>query len=121
MIMNGGEGGGESYGQSVAFKMSNGGGLNNEVENLKIFTLEKASGRITHHFMVRVYKFNRRKVKPSGITYFYCNEKGCNACITATYAENNFEPINARLINNLHCTAIFLMYANNIFTYVRRT
>ena len=52
--------------------------------------------------MVGVYQFNRRKKKLNGTAYFYCNEKGCNASIRATYVEDIIEPVDARVINEGH-------------------
>ena len=51
------------------------------------FTLKKNTGKETHHIQFGLYRFDRRKVKPSGAGYFYCSERGCKAAIKVTYVE----------------------------------
>ena len=37
---------------------------------LVFYTLKKNNGRLSHHFRFGVYRYDRRKIKPSGSAYF---------------------------------------------------
>ena len=51
---------------------------------------------------MRYFRFDRRKVKPSGAGYFYCSELTCKAAIRVNYVEENEEPSDIHVTNSKH-------------------
>ena len=66
------------------------------------FTIKKNNGRESHHFQCGLFRFDRRKVKPSGAGYFYCSERTCKAAIRVNYVEENEEPSDIHVTNSKH-------------------
>ena len=66
------------------------------------FTIKKNNGRESHHFQCWLFRFDRRKVKPSGAGYFYCSERTCKAAIRVNYVEENEEPSHIHVTNSKH-------------------
>ena len=69
---------------------------------INFYTTKKTTGRVTHHLQVGLFRFNRRRVKPSGAAYFYCIEKNCKSSVRATYVESTEEPSDYEILNNDH-------------------
>ena len=66
------------------------------------FTIKKNNGRESHHFQCWLFRFDRRKVKPSVAGYFYCSERTCKAAIRVNYVEENEEPSDIHVTNSNH-------------------
>ena len=84
--------------------------------------LKNSCGRETHHLQVNVYRFDRRRLKPSGAGYFYCSEKGCKASIKATYADSDSEPSDFEVLcaHHNHPPDVTMQYVNYCKKNIKR-
>ena len=71
-------------------------------DDIHFYKTRKNTGRETHHLQVNVYRFDRRRLKPSGAGYFYCSDKGCKASIKATYVDSDSEPSDFEVLGGHH-------------------
>ena len=69
---------------------------------LVFYTLKKNNGRLSHHFRFGVYRYDRRKIKPSGSAYFYCVVDGCKSSVKAHYVDEESEPSEMEILNPHH-------------------
>ena len=69
---------------------------------INFFVKKKTTGRVTHHLQVGLYRFNRRRVKPSGAGYFTCAKKNCKASVKVTYVDIAEEPTHYEILNDVH-------------------
>jgi len=83
-----------------------------QVKKMMVYKTVKNSGRETHHLQVNVYRFDRRRLKPSGAGYFYCSEKGCKASIKATYVDTEPSDFEVLCGHHNHPPDVTMQYVN---------